>query len=288
MKYAVYVPIFGPYGDARVLIDLARTVEQAGWDGFFIWDQITGFSADNVADTEVALAAIALNTERIRLGSMITPLARRRPAKYAREMLTIDHLSNGRLICGVGLGVSPEEFGDLGDEADPKVRAEQLDESLDVITGLWRGEKFSYNGKHYTIKDATFLPAPVQKPRIPIWVAGTWPVKAPFRRAAKWDGVFPMFRGQQIGQMMPPDEYRPLIAFIQEQRQTDAPFDIAHAGHTPNDPTQAAEIVRPYAEVGVTWWMESVDPWSYGGDTPAESWPVDAMRERIISGPPKF
>ncbi len=288
MKFAVYVPIFGPYGDANVLIHLARAVEQAGWDGFFIWDQITGFGADNVADTEVALAAIALNTTRIRFGSLITPLARRRPAKYAREMLTLDHLSNGRLICGVGIGNSKEEFEDLGDEADARTRAEMLEEALAVVTGLWREQPFSFAGNHYFVEDAKFLPKPIQQPRIPIWMGGTWPLKAPFRRAAQWDGVFPLWRDQAPGQMMPPDEYRQLLAFIKEQRQSDTPFEVAHGGKTPGDPAQAAEIVRPYVEAGVTWWMETVDPWTFGGDTPAASWPLAAMYERIISGPPRM
>src|SRR3954471_20708366 len=104
MKFGIDVPIFGPYGDVNVLVDLAQEAERAGWDGFFIWDQITGFGADNVVDTQVALTAIAMSTEKFLLGSLITPLARRRPAKYAREALSIDQLSNGRLVCGVGVG----------------------------------------------------------------------------------------------------------------------------------------------------------------------------------------
>ena len=292
MKFGIDVPIFGPYGDPHIIIDLARETEQAGWDGFFIWDQITGYGADNVVDTQVALAAIALNTEHIRFGSMITPLARRRPFKYAREALSLDRLSNGRLICGVGLGNSKEEFEDLGEGGDLKLRAEMLDESLEIINGLWSQQPYSFQGKHYQIENATFLPKPVQQPRIPIWVAGTWPLKGPFRRAARWDGVFPLWSEQSTEKMMPPEEFVKLIAFIQKQHQSNAlsnaPFDVVHGGHSPADPTQAAEIVRPYAEAGVTWWLETIDPWTFGGDTPAETWPLDAMRERIKQGPPKL
>ena len=232
MKFGIDVPIFGPYGDARALIDLARDAEQAGWDGFFIWDQITGFGADNVVDTQVALTAIAMSTERVRLGILITPLARRRPAKYAREALSIDHLSNGRLICGVGVGNSKEEFADLGDDEDAKTRAEMVEEALQVITGLWSQQPFSFEGKYYHIEDAKFLPKPVQQPRIPIWMGGTWPLKAPMRRAAQWDGVFPLWREQSPGKMMPPEEFVKLIAFIKSERNSDAPFDVIHGGHS--------------------------------------------------------
>ncbi len=286
MKFGIDVPIFGPYGDARVLIDLAQEAEKAGWDGFFIWDQITGFGADNVVDTQVALTAIAMSTERVRLGVLITPLARRRPAKYAREALSIDHLSNGRLICGVGVGNSKEEFADLGDGEDAKTRAEMVEEALQVITGLWKEQPFSFEGKHYHIENANFLPKPIQQPRIPIWMGGTWPRTAPMRRAAQWDGVFPLWSEQSPGKMMPPEEFVKLIAFIKENRQSDLPFDVIHGGHS--DAANAAEVVRPYAEAGITWWLESIDPWSFGGDTAAETWPVEAMRARIIAGPPKL
>jgi alkanesulfonate monooxygenase SsuD/methylene tetrahydromethanopterin reductase-like flavin-dependent oxidoreductase (luciferase family) len=288
MKFAIYVPIFGPFGDARTLIDMARDAEQTGWDGFFIWDQITGFGADNVVDTEVALTAIAMSTTKMRLGVLITPLARRRPAKYAREMLSIDHISNGRLICGVGVGNSKEEFADLGDGEDAKTRAEMVEEALQVITGLWTQTPFNFEGKYYHVEDAKFLPKPIQQPRIPIWMGGTWPLKAPMRRAAQWDGVFPLWSEQTADHPMPPEEFVKLIDFIKSERKSDAPFDVAHGGHSPADPAQAAAMVRPYADVGVTWWMETIDPWTFGGDAPAETWPVEAMRERITQGPPKL
>jgi alkanesulfonate monooxygenase SsuD/methylene tetrahydromethanopterin reductase-like flavin-dependent oxidoreductase (luciferase family) len=285
MKFGIHVPIFGPYGDLQMLIDLARDAEQAGWDGFFIWDQITGFGADNVVDTQVALAAIAMSTRQVKIGALVTPLARRRPAKYAREAMTLDQLSNGRLICGVSVGNSKEEFADLGDGEDAKTRAEMLEEALAVITGLWSQQPFSFEGKHYHIENANFLPKPVQQPRIPIWVGGTWPLKAPMRRAAQWDGIFPLW-GEESP--MPPEEFVKLIAFIKRERQSDAPFEVVHEAYSTNDPLKAAEIVRPYAEAGLTWWLENISPWSFGGDAPAETWPLEAMRERITQGPPKF
>lgn len=287
MKFAIYIPIFGPYGDPHTIINLAREVEKAGWDGFFIWDQITGFEADPVVDVAVALTAIALNTERIRFGAMVTPLARRRPVKYAREMLSLDRLSNGRLICGIGLGNSTEEFEDLGEPADLKVRAAMLDEGLEVVNGLWSGEAFSFSGQYYQIKDAVFLPKPTQQPRIPIWTAGGWPGKAPFRRAARWDGVFALRKNAALDEMMPAEEYRKMIEFIQTQRSSNAPFDVVHSGKLPLDAQEAAATVQAYTDAGVTWWMENVSPWTYGGINDDKSWNVDAMFSRITQGPPR-
>lgn len=160
-----------------------------------------------------------------------------------------------------------------------------LDEALEVLTGLWRGEKFSYDGQHYQVTGAHFLPAPVQAPRIPIWVAGLWPNKAPFRRAARWDGVFPLYC--RVRQDLSPLQFREIVAYIQEHRRTDAPFEFAHRGMIPGqDPSQGFEVVAPYVEAGVTWWLENVHPWRFRGDKKGRR-PSDAMREWIAKGPPK-
>jgi alkanesulfonate monooxygenase SsuD/methylene tetrahydromethanopterin reductase-like flavin-dependent oxidoreductase (luciferase family) len=286
MKFGIDLPIMGPYGDVNVLVDLARETERAGWDGFFIWDQITGFGADNVADVQVTLAAVAIATTRIKLGCLITPLARRRPAKYAREAMTLDRLSGGRLVCGVGLGNSTEEFEDLGEPGNLKLRAELLDESLDIVTGLWSQQPFSYEGKHHKIHNANFLPTPVQQPRIPIWVGGVWGnSKAPFRRAARWDGTFPLWKDAGLGGMMPVEEYPKVIEFVKSERKSDAPFDVIHVGKSPGDAAEAAAVVKPYADAGVTWWLENISPWAYGGD--ANNWDTDTIRARIAAGPPR-
>ena len=286
MHYGISVPIFGPYGDVHVLAALARDTEESGWDGFFVWDHITTPSAIPVIDPWIALAVIAATTERIRIGTCVTPLPRRRPWKVARETVTLDHLSHGRLIFGVGLGFFPQEFEQFGEPADLKLRAAMLDEGLEVLTGLWRGEPFSYSGKHYQIKEALFLPTPVQSPRIPIWVAGTWPNKAPFRRAARWDGVVPMMEGASVFDKMSPDQVREMLAIIRQHRQSNSPFDVVHVGLTPDeDRTQDAKYVEPYAEAGVTWWMEEIHPTRWGTN---DNWPLEAMRQRILNGPPRF
>jgi alkanesulfonate monooxygenase SsuD/methylene tetrahydromethanopterin reductase-like flavin-dependent oxidoreductase (luciferase family) len=152
-----------------------------------------------------------------------------------------------------------------------------LDEGLQVLVGLWSGEPFTFEGKHFTIKEAQFLPTPLQKPRIPIWVAGTWPTKAPFRRAARWDGVIP---GWDImgGQKQHPGEVVEMIEYIKSQRTAEGPFDVAYGAQTTGDPGQDAAITRPYIEAGITWWLEDLNPWR---GTLAE------MRERVRKGPPK-
>src|SRR3990172_5166253 len=155
MHYGIYTPNYGAEMSARALAELAREAEEAGWEGFFIWDhiQVSKSLRAPVLDPWVTLAAIAVNTKRIRLGAAITPVARRRPWKLARETVTLDHLSNGRLIFGVGLGYQSGEFEDFGEEGDPKILAEKLDEGLDILAGLWSGEPFSYRGKHYQVND---------------------------------------------------------------------------------------------------------------------------------------
>lgn len=283
MRAGISVPNFSEYSDSRLVAELAHEAEDAGWDGFFLWDHLLFENKWRlpIADPWVALAAMAMRTSHIRLGPMVTPIPRRRPWKLARETVTLDHLSNGRLILGVGLGWPPvDDFARFGEESDDKVRAAKLDEGLDILTGLWSGEPFRYQGQHYHIQEETvFLPRPVQSPRIPIWVAGFWPKKAPFRRAARWDGVFPLSLNVEWDQNIPLEEVQATRAYCLSQRATDAPFEIVVAGETPgDDPAKASAIVTPYIEAGMTWWIENVTP---------QRGPLDAMRQRIRQGPPR-
>ena len=288
MRFGITVPPFADFSDPRALAELAREAESAGWDGFFIWDHIFFDPTFHpVADPWVSLAAVALSTQRMRIGTMVTPVARRRPWKLARETVSVDRLSNGRLILGVGLGDPVQwDFGFFGEETDSKIRARRLDEGLEVLTGLWSGEPFSYQGEQFDVKEVIFPPTPVQSPRIPIWVGGWWPNKPPLRRAARWDGVYPAKWGGTIT----PDEWRELLAYIQAHRTASTPFDAVHSGATPGDNlTQATELVEPYAQAGVNWWIEPVDPWRFGWSFEAP-WAPEAtvlMRERIRQGPPQ-
>ena len=168
MKFSFNIQNFAPFDDVHRVVELAKEAEAGGWDGFFLWDHIH-WDGPPMLDPWVTLAAIAMATERIRFGALVTPLARRRPWTLARETVTLDHLSRGRLIVGAGLGFPVDvEFERLGEETDDRVRAQKLDEGLDILTGLWSGEPFSYQGEHYQLDNVTFLPRPVQQPRIPI------------------------------------------------------------------------------------------------------------------------
>lgn len=293
MRFAVDIPPFGPFADVRLLADLAHEAEEAGWDGFFLWDHVV-WDRFPIADTWVALTAIAMKTSTIRIGPMVTPLPRRRPTKVARESATLDQLSNGRLILGVGIGGGEAEWDNLGEQTDLKARAALLNESLDVLTGLWSGEPFAYQGAHYTVRGKgeqgtlTFQPTPVQRPRIPIWVAGVWPRKAPFQRAARWDGVVPLRTDTQFSDMMTPEQVTEIVAYIRQQRTSDAPFDVSHWGITTGDDmARAGAIARDYEAAGVTWWRENLSPWRFGWDWRGE-FPVAATRARIRRGPPKW
>jgi len=278
MKYAFDVANFGPYADPRLLADLAHRAEDAGWDGFFIWDHIQILPPDPVGDPTVQLAAIAMATSRIRFGAMVTPLPRRHPWKFARETVTLDHLSNGRLILGFGLGTDWvfKELSTFGYALDEVVRAELLDEGLAIVTGLLSGEPFSFAGKHYTIQPTQFLPKPVQS-RIPIWIAGTWPRPRPFRRAARYDGVVPM--SGNIEKDLSADDVRAIARFIAKQRKANGPYDIVHAGDLGGkSKREAIDIVAPFIAAGATWWNEAPVPWKTT---------LDEVRARIDAGPPR-
>jgi alkanesulfonate monooxygenase SsuD/methylene tetrahydromethanopterin reductase-like flavin-dependent oxidoreductase (luciferase family) len=297
VQYGLSVPNFGEFFSPRRLAELAREAEDAGWDGFFLWDHVLAWPMPMV-DPWVALTAIAMSTQRMRIGPIVTPLPRRRPVKLAREAVSLDHLSEGRLILGVGIGQGTWEWDNLGEEIDLHVRGEMLDEALDLITSLWTGEPVRFEGKHYCFRGggdawqpeigpAMFLPPPVQRPRIPIWVGGTWPHKPPFRRAARWDGMVPMCEGQGLGEGISPEALREAVAFVHERRRVSGLFDVVASGHTRgDDPDADNQRVVPIAEAGATWWLEDLSPWAFGwhGDG---TWPLDAMQLRVRRGPPR-
>ncbi|HEY8326610.1 MAG TPA: LLM class flavin-dependent oxidoreductase [Ktedonobacterales bacterium] len=276
MRFGVNMPNFGAFGDARALADLAREAEEHGWDGVFLWDHIgADWGAENTfADPWIALTAMAMQTSTLTLGTVVTPLPRRRPWKVAREAVTLDHLSGGRLILGVGIGSDfGQEYSCYGESPDNRLHGAMLDEALEVITGLWSGESFSFEGAHYQIHGARYQPTPVQRPRIPIWVAAVWPHKKPLRRAALWDGLCPLVDDHQ----MSPEQLREALAYVRPLLPAGKPFDVLAYGGTPGQ-DEAAEIalVAAFRDAGATWWQESMAP----DDT------FDYARERIRRGPP--
>ena len=251
MHHAVYLPPIGSFGDVNVLVELAVTAEEAGWDGFFLWDHIQYERPVPLADAWVSLSAIAAMTSSIRLGPLVTPIPRRRPWKVAREAVTLDHLSAGRLVLGVGLGIDFwREFSSFGGEAtDDGERARLLDDGIEIITRLWAGEPTSYRGTSLAVERAQFLPRPLQAPRIPIWSAALWPPArpGPVARAARCDGVMP-FTGAALTLAQAAEVHEAVVL----ERGPDKPFDLCVWGSA----DQAAE----FEAAGVTWLVQAYAP----------------------------
>jgi alkanesulfonate monooxygenase SsuD/methylene tetrahydromethanopterin reductase-like flavin-dependent oxidoreductase (luciferase family) len=270
-----------PSGDARAAAELAELAEASGWDGFFVWEPVWG------VDAWIALAAAAMRTERIRLGTLLTPMPRRRPWDLAGQIATLDNLSNGRVILSVGLGAVHE--GWLAFESDPgrRVRAELLDEGLAVVAGLLGGQPFSYEGQHFTARPTEFAvpPPPVQKPRVPFWVVGGWPAPRSMRRAARWDGWLPNLVSKDADTgAVTPAHLGEGVEWIRQAREAEgltmAGYDVIAEGVTPDDDAAAARsIVEPWQQAGATWWIES--NWSLGPDDFRGS-----IERRLSAGPP--
>jgi alkanesulfonate monooxygenase SsuD/methylene tetrahydromethanopterin reductase-like flavin-dependent oxidoreductase (luciferase family) len=292
MQFGISLPAFDAFGDVRYLAQSAAAAEAAGWDGFFIWDHMiydpTFFP---MPDPWVALAAIAMQTQRMRIGALVTPIARRRPWKVARETVSVDLLSEGRLIFGAGLGDPVQwDYGFFGEDEDARARAEKLDEGLEILKGLWTGEMFSHIGKHYRLAPMRFEPKPLQQPHIPIWIGGGWDKRKPQKRAARHDGYMPLKWG---GTLTVEDwqEIRNTLDRYRRQYDTqDKPFALVHSGETPGDDLAAAtEMVQPYVDFGIDWWIEGIHPWRWGAgwEDPITAESIERMNERIRQGPPR-
>ncbi|MHA1219089.1 MAG: LLM class flavin-dependent oxidoreductase [Candidatus Heimdallarchaeaceae archaeon] len=279
LKYGLATPNVGEiFSSVQELVEMAILAEESGWDGFFIWDIILS-SRDPVLpviDPWITLTAVAAKTEKLIIGTTVTPLPRRRPWRVARETVSLDHFSNGRLILGVGLGYDPEvEFGAFGEETNSRIRAKKLDESLEILQKLWSGKPFSYKGEHYEIKDVSFKPEPLQTPRIPIWGAGSWPNKKPFMRAANLDGVIPFNNETMYPEV---NEMKEIIEFISEYRDVKTNFDIVAYGKTSGiDIEKSKEIIREFANIGITWWTEDINLKT-----------KEEVLKRIQAGPPRI
>jgi alkanesulfonate monooxygenase SsuD/methylene tetrahydromethanopterin reductase-like flavin-dependent oxidoreductase (luciferase family) len=276
VRYAVGLPVVGEFGDPLLLTELAVRAEEHGWDGVYLWDHLLYHHPEwSVASPVVTLAAIAARTSRIRLGVLVTALARRRVQVVARETASLDVLSGGRLVFGAGLGSMDAEYAAFGEDPDLRTRAARLDESLDALVALWSGEPVSVHGTQVRVNGVQMRPVPVQRPRIPVWCAGKWPNRAGFRRAARWDGVMPTFVEYGRDKPVPPEVFAAAVRFVARERGSLAGFDIALEGWT--RPETAAATVAAYAEAGLTWWVEAMGWWRGG---------VAQARERITAGPP--
>jgi alkanesulfonate monooxygenase SsuD/methylene tetrahydromethanopterin reductase-like flavin-dependent oxidoreductase (luciferase family) len=275
MNYGIYMPNFGECASPNTLATLANEAELAGWDGFFLWDHILFAQALPLTDPWIALAAMALKTQHIRLGPLVTPIARYQPWKLARESVALDHLSAGRLVQGVGIGDDWwREYSSFGDLSNVRIHANMLDEGLEVLKGLWSGDSLSYKGRYYQVDNAQFLPPPIQKPHIPIWVAAIWPNKSPLRRAAHWNGVFPL----QSEVKMSPHDVRDMLSYIFNYRTKMDPFDVILDSQVSNEKKEELSIIADYAEAGATWWLVSFN----------HNHSVEIVRKRILQGPPRI
>lgn len=259
MKYAVNIP---PFTDASTVVALAVEAERAGWDGVFLWDHLQ-WIPDQLVDVHnpwVLLGAMAQATDRVTLGTLVTPLSRRRPWQVAKELITLDHLSGGRAVLGVGLGETPEsDFAAFGEPAGARERAALLDEGLAVLDGLLRGEHVRHDGAQFHL-DTRIAPPPVQRPRPKIWVAGVIPNQRPLRRARRYDGVVPLKADGWLG----PDD---LATYLGPERP--AGWDVVA-------PWQPGVPAGEYAEAGASWLIQSADP--------LDDW-VPEFRARIAAGP---
>ncbi len=274
-------------GEPREAAELAARAEAAGWDGVFTYDAVA-IGTDPMFDPWIVLAAIAMRTERVTLGAIVFAPPRRRPWKLAREAMSLDVLSGGRLVLPVGLGALDDAgFGNVGEPVEARTRAELLDETLAIVDGLWSGEPFAFEGDHYRFGPMTFRPTPVQRPRIPIWVVGAWPHARSMRRAARWDGIVVQLGGTDGEQAMNAAALADVTAWLRGERARAAlesgaadarPFDVIVDGVTSGaEPAAAAATARAYADAGATWWIEAdwADP------------SLDALRARIDAGPPR-
>jgi alkanesulfonate monooxygenase SsuD/methylene tetrahydromethanopterin reductase-like flavin-dependent oxidoreductase (luciferase family) len=265
VRHGIFVAPFDECSDPRLLAELAARAETRGWEGFFLWDHIRYREPTvEVSDPWVALAAIACATKRVRIGPLVTPPARRRPWKLAREAVTLDHLSQGRVVLGLGLGGDTSlELSGFGEQTDDRTRGAMLDEALTLLDACMSGEPVRVAGEHYTVDTGPMLPRPVQRPRIPFWLAARWPRRKPVARAARYDGIFPIdLEAEQLAE---------LVAELAELRRGDArPFEIV-ARAAPGEDAGALEAA------GATWLLADFD------QSPREA----DVRAAIEAGPPR-
>ncbi len=285
----------GSFGSATQVVDMAVAAEENGWDGFFSWDGISLMAMGvEVFDPWAVLAAAAVRTERIALGAMVFALPRRKPWEVVRQALTVDHLSRGRLVLPVGLGVLDDGgFSAVPDQPQAlRARAELLDDSIAYLDRAWTGEPFAFDGTHVHTGEMQFLPRPVERPvvghHVPVWPVGVWDADRPplrsLDRTLRADGIVLQLRGDRGFDVPTPDDVTALVSWLTARRAElglDAarPFDVVVQGELPSDRAAAADLLAGLADAGATWWVES--RWNPETATP------ESLVDAIHQGPPR-
>jgi probable F420-dependent oxidoreductase len=273
MRYGIEIVNLGPYADPRPVVELARAAEEAGWEAVFVWDHLAYAWGAPSGDPWVALAAVAATTTRLKLGTGVAPLPRYRPHVLALSLATLDLLSGGRVVLGVGLGGVPAEYTSFGESAEPKRLAAMLDEGLELIDKLWSGAQVKHHGAHYSVDGVALAPLPAQRPRIPIWVGGE--SRPALRRAARWDGWIVGGANEDGTMNRTPEQFAEKIAALRGLRARGQAFEVAMTGYTqPGDHS----LARAFADAGVTWWLESLH--GFRGSH-------DELLARVRKGPPR-
>jgi alkanesulfonate monooxygenase SsuD/methylene tetrahydromethanopterin reductase-like flavin-dependent oxidoreductase (luciferase family) len=274
VKFGLFIPPFGELAEPGRVADLAVVAEEAGWSGFFLWDHVLSAPGVPVADAWITMAAVATATSDIRFGPMVLPLSRRRPWTLARQIATLDRLSGGRLVLGVGLGDDGwKEFSSFGEVTDPRERGVLLDDSLEAVRLLLTGETTDFEGKRLAVHSSPFLPGPVQDP-VPVWAACRWPHRAPLGRAARMDGCFPIFPGSP--DVPDPGDLRELRGALAERGAPDAGYDlVVRCVLRGLDPAGWSAAVAALEDCGVTWVLEGFNP----------GVPADEVEAVIARGP---
>lgn len=273
MRRGLFVAPFAELADPKLLAELAARAEGRGWDGFFLWDHVQyPAGVAEIGDAWVSLAAVATSTERVRLGALVTPLARRRPWVLARQAVTLDHLSRGRLVLGFGVGGDGNgEMAEFGEAAQARQRAAMLEEGLELLSAIMSGEPVDHHGAHYEVRARPFRPFSVQRPRIPIWLGARWPGRRPIARAAGWDGVFP------IG--IAAAEVAELRARVAEARPPGRGRCELIAATTPD------VDLGPWRDSGLDWLLTDLGPRRLDGDGPYVTRSLIDVRAAIDAGP---
>ena len=273
MHYGIEVVPFGSYSNPRAVVRLAQAAEATGWEGIWIWDHV--LFPWGAGDPWITLAAVATATRHMKLCTGVAPVPRYRPHLLARMLAGLDLLSEGRVIFGAGLGIAPD-FTPFGEPGDAAIRAAMTDEGLDLLTRLWSGESITHHGRYYTAEAVQLAPAPVQRPRIPIWIGGD--SQAALRRAAQWEGWIIGTVNEQCEITKSPAQVAAQVAVIRRHRSEDAhaAFDVAVDGVS-----QAGDgdMARAYEQAGATWWFECI----FGSRGTEEE-----MLRRVEAGPPRL